>query len=100
MFASTSTSIAWLILLVSVAGWIVYAIFNVRGSRSEIGAEQKLAANRKEYYDDEALEGPRLERVQVLGLLFLVIITISLPLYWVSNADNCSLMFLIFLIDL
>ena len=56
MFASTSTSIAWLILLVSVAGWIVYAISNVRGSRSEIGAEQKLAANRKEYYDDEALE--------------------------------------------
>jgi mono/diheme cytochrome c family protein len=88
MFASTSTSIAWLILLVSVAGWIVYAIFNVRGSRSEIGAEQKLAANRKEYYDDEALEGPRLERVQVLGLLFLVIITISLPLYWVLEPSR------------
>jgi len=88
MFASTSTSIAWLILLVSVAGWIVYAIFNVRGSRSEIGAEQKLAANRKEYYDDEALEGPRLERVQVLGLLFLVIITISLPLYWVMEPSR------------
>ena len=69
MFASTSTSIAWLILLVSVAGWIVYAIFNVRGSRSEIGAEQKLAANRKEYYDDEALEGPRLDIQQPVSIL-------------------------------
>lgn len=83
MFAATSTSIAWVILLVAVGGWIVYAIFNVRGSRSEIGSEQTLAANRKPYYDDEVLEGPRLERVQVLGLVFLVIITISLPLYWV-----------------
>ena len=83
MIASTSTSIAWIILLVSVGGWSLYAWFNVRGGRSEVGAEQKLAANRKPYYDDEVLEGPRLERVQVLGLIFLVIITISLPLYWI-----------------
>ena len=83
MFASTSKSIAWLILLASLGGWVLYAIFNVRKGREEIGAEQTLAANRKEYYDDETLEGSRLERVQVLGLLFLAIITIALPLYWI-----------------
>jgi len=83
MFAATSKSIALIILLIVVVGWAVYAYFNVRESRAEVGAEQKLAANRKPYYDDEILEGPRLERVQLLGLLFLVIITISLPLYWV-----------------
>jgi len=83
MFAATSTSIAWVILLISLAGWAFYAFSNIRSSRAEVGSEQKLAANRKEYYDDEVLEGPRLERVQVLGLFFLVIITLALPLYWV-----------------
>ncbi len=83
MIAATSKSIAWLILLASLGGWVLYAIFNVRKGREEIGAEQTLAANRKEYYDDETLEGSRLERVQVLGLLFLAIITIALPLYWI-----------------
>jgi mono/diheme cytochrome c family protein len=85
MVAATSTSIAWIILLLSVGGWIVYALFNIRKGRAEAGSEQKLAANRRPYYDDEELEGPRLERVQVLGLVFLVIITIALPLYWVME---------------
>lgn len=88
MLASTSTNIAWLILVTSIVGWILYGIFNVRKGRSEIGAEQKLAANRRPYYDDEDLEGPRLERVQLIGLLFLVIITISLPLYWILEPNR------------
>ena len=65
MIASTSTSIAWVILLVSLVGWILYAIFNVRAGRTEVGSEIELAANRKPYYDDEVLEGSRLERVPV-----------------------------------
>lgn len=83
MLAIASTTIAWIILVLSVIGWATYAFFNVRAGRAEIGSEQKLAANRKPYYDDEELEGKRLERVQLLGLVFLVILTISLPLYWV-----------------
>ena len=83
MIAAMSTSIAWIILLVSIAGWIVYAIANARDSRAEVGSEIELAANRKEYYDDEVLEGPRLERMQLLGLAFLAIITVAFPLYWV-----------------
>jgi hypothetical protein len=83
MIASTSTSIAWVILLISLVGWIVYAIFNVRSGRAEVGSEIMLAANRKEYYDDEVLEGRRLERVQFIGILFLSVITVVLPLYWV-----------------
>ncbi len=83
MVASTSASIAWVILLASLAGWVLYAIFNVRAGRAEVGSEQSLAANRKPYYDDEVLEGRRLERVQLLGLVFLAILTVALPLYWV-----------------
>lgn len=88
MFAATSKSIGLLILLASIGGWVLYGIFNIRKGRAEIGAEQTLAANRKEYYDDETLEGPRLERVQVLGLVFLAIITIALPLYWVLEPNR------------
>lgn len=83
MLATTSTSIAWIILLVSLLGWVLYAFFNVRGARRGVGSELKLAANRKPYYDDEQLEGPRLERVQLIGLLFLAVITVALPLYWI-----------------
>ncbi len=83
MIASTSTSIAWVILLISLVGWIIYAIFNVRAGRAEVGSEIHLAANRKPYYDDEVLEGRRLERVQFIGILFLSVITVALPLYWV-----------------
>lgn len=88
MIAATSTSIAWIILLLAIGGWILYGIFNIRKGRDEIGSEQYLAANRKPYYDDEELEGPRLERVQLLGLVFLVIITISLPLYWILEPNR------------
>lgn len=88
MIAATSKSIGMLIFLASVGGWVLYGIFNIRKGRAEIGAEQTLAANRKEYYDDETLEGPRLERVQVLGLLFLAIITVALPLYWVLEPNR------------
>jgi mono/diheme cytochrome c family protein len=93
MIAVATTTIGQLILLVSVIGWLGYAVFNMRQGRREAGSEIELAANRKEYYSDEELEGPRLERAQLLGVLFLVVITISLPLYWVlepgrqSNAD-------------
>jgi mono/diheme cytochrome c family protein len=83
MLASTSTSIAMILVVLSFGGWALYAIFNVRTGRKEVGAEQSLAANRKPYYDDEILEGPRLERVQIIGLVFLVILTVSLPLYWI-----------------
>ena len=88
MIAAVSTNIAWIILILSVAGWAVYGWFNIRAGRKEAGSEQKLAANRKPYYDDEDLEGPRLERVQFLGLVFLVILTISLPLYWILEPNR------------
>jgi mono/diheme cytochrome c family protein len=88
MLAISTNSVAALIVLLMVSGWAVYAYFNIRASRDEIGSEIELAANRKEYYDDETLEGPRLERVQFIGLLFLVVITISLPLYWILEPNR------------
>ena len=83
MIASIYTSIAWILFLTIGIGWLIYGLGNLRKGREEAGAEIELAANRKEYYSDEELEGKKLERTQLLGIAFLVIITIGLPLYWV-----------------
>jgi mono/diheme cytochrome c family protein len=84
----TTTTIGVIGLLVIVGGWIVYGLFNVVSGRREVGAEIELAPNRKPYYDDETLEGPRLERVQLLGVILLGIIVVALPLYWVLEPDR------------
>ena len=83
MFAAVTTDIAWFVLITAIGGWIVYGLFNIRKSRAEIGSEIELAANRKPYYDDEILEGKKIERTQLIGILFLAVITLALPLYWI-----------------
>ena len=88
MIAIATTSIAWFLVLVLFIGWLVYAVFNARAARKELGSEIVLAANRKPYYDDEELEGRRLELVQFIGVLLLVVIVIGLPLYWVFEPSR------------
>ena len=88
MLALATTTFAWLIFLVLVIGYILYAIANVRSGHKEVGSEVELAANRKPYYDDEVLEGPKLERSQVLAVLFLAVIAISLSLYWLFEPQR------------
>jgi mono/diheme cytochrome c family protein len=93
IIASTTMSIAWILFVVLVGGWIIYAIQNVRAGRDEVGSEVELAANRKPYYDDEVLESSKLERTQLLAVLFLAVIAISLPLYWMfepQRAENAQ----------
>src|SRR5829696_6370779 len=83
MLAVATTAIAGVIFVIIVVGWVVYFFANRRAARPELGSEIELAPNRKPYYDDETLEGPRLERVQLIGVLLLVVLVIGLPLYWV-----------------
>lgn len=88
MIALTSTSIAWLLFAVILGGWVVYAFLNLRQAHDELGSEIEMAANRKPYYDDEELEGPRLTRVLGIGVILLVIIVVALPLYWVLEPQR------------
>jgi mono/diheme cytochrome c family protein len=88
LVALTTTTIGVIGLVIVVAGWIIYGIFNVVAGRKSVGAEMELAPNRKPYYDDEELEGPRLERVQLWGVVLLVIIVVALPLYWVFEPSR------------
>ena len=88
LFALTTTTIGIIGFLIIAGAWIVYGLFNIVAGRREVGSEITLAPNRKEYYDDETLEGPRLERVQLLGVIMLGIIVIALPLYWVFEPSR------------
>lgn len=90
MFATSTTTIAWIITIVVALGWGIYAWLNIRSSRAEIGSEIELAANRKPYLDDEELEGKRLELVQVLGVLLLMVIVVGLPLYWMFEPSRMA----------
>jgi mono/diheme cytochrome c family protein len=88
MVALTTTSIAWLVFAIIVVGFVVYLLLNSRSVRKEVGSEIELAANRKPYYDDEILEGRRLELLQLLGVLLLIVIVIALPAYWILEPDR------------
>ena len=90
MLASTSLNVAYFILLVMVAGYVFYYYANKNSARRELGSEIELAANRKVYFDDEILEGRRLERVQFVGLLFLLVSVVGLPLVQTAAAHPVS----------
>jgi len=83
MIALNTTAVAWVIFAVVLVGWITYYFLNNAAARKELGSEVEMAPNRKPYYDDEVLEGRRLERMQLLGVLLLVTMVIGLPVYWI-----------------
>ena len=83
--ADAPRAAAYVIAAVLVLGWLVYLWGNVRAGKAEVGSEIELAANRKPYYDDEVLEGNRLERMQKFGLAMLLIVALGLPLYWLAE---------------
>ncbi|MFV0308815.1 MAG: c-type cytochrome [Desertimonas sp.] len=83
MIALTTTTLAWIVGVVILLGWLLYALLNIGSARPELGSEVELAANRKPYYDDEILEGRRLTMVQFFAVVLLAVIVIALPLYWI-----------------
>lgn len=87
MFAASDVprTIAYVVAAIVLAGWLLYVVTNIRKGRAEAGSEIELAPNRKPYYDDDVLEGKRLERVQLLGLAMLLISAVGLPLYWLAE---------------
>jgi len=88
--ASTVRSVGTVIAVLVTIGFVWYVIANVRTGREEIGSEIELAPNRKPYFDDEALEGPRLTRVLSTGLVLLAVVAVGLPLYWLNEPGRQS----------
>lgn len=83
--ASTVKAVGVVIAVITGIGFVAYAIINVRAGRAEVSSEIELAPNRKPYYDDEALEGPRLTRALGTGFVLMAIVAIGLPLYWLNE---------------
>jgi len=86
LFAATTVqTIGLVIALLAVLVVIVYAAFNVRAGREEVGAELELAANLKPYYGDDELETKKLDRALTAGLAGLVLVGVGLPAYWLAE---------------
>ena len=83
--ASTVKSIGAVIAVITGIGFVWYVAANIRAGRDEVAAEIELAPNRKPYYDDEGLEGPRLTRALSTGLVLLGVVAVGLPLYWLNE---------------
>ena len=83
--ASTVQSVGLVIALALVVGFVVYALFNIKAGREEVGSEIELAANLKPYLDDDELETTKLDRTLTFGLLTLAIVGIGLPAYWLAE---------------
>jgi len=83
--ATTVKAIGVVIAVVTGIAVVGYVLVNLRQGRPEVGSEIELAPNRKPYYDDEALEGPRLNRALASGLVLIAITAVGLPLYWLNE---------------
>ena len=86
--ASTVKSVGAVIAVLTVIGFVWYLVANIRAGRREVASEIELAPNRKPYYDDEGLEGPRLTSALRWALLLLGVSAIGLPLYWLAEPSR------------
>jgi mono/diheme cytochrome c family protein len=81
-------NIAIIIAVVLSIAWLVYLIGNLRRAKAEVGSEIELAPNRRTYYDDEQLEGPRLNKVLLWGLALVAVNAVAIPLYWLNEPSR------------
>ncbi|MPY94492.1 MAG: c-type cytochrome [Acidimicrobiia bacterium] len=85
LLASIQRNVGLVMAPLLIIAFALYVIFNLRRARPETGTEIELAPNRKPYYGDEDLEGPRLDRFLTYALGLLGIVAIGLPLYWLAE---------------
>jgi len=79
-----------LIAIFMVVGMAVYAFVTsrLREPNEPVGSEIELAPNRRPYFDDDALEGPRLERALGWALLLLVVSAVGPLVYWLNEPSR------------
>ena len=76
--------VAAIVVLVLLLGWVIYLISTARRTYVP-GAELEVAPNRKTYYDDDGLEGPRLTRYLWWAFAMLAVLAVGLPGYWLRE---------------
>lgn len=80
----TQRRIALIVVLVLTLGWVLYLISTARRTY-EPGSELEVSPNRKPYYADDQLEGPRLTRFLWWAFACLAILAVGLPAYWLRE---------------
>jgi mono/diheme cytochrome c family protein len=87
MFAAGTVQqgVAVVIVFIVLVGFVIWLAANIRKAKPEIGSEVELAANRRPYFNDEDMEGKRLDRVLGWALISLTIIAVGLPAYWLAE---------------
>jgi mono/diheme cytochrome c family protein len=88
--ASAVERAGWLIGAATIVATIVYFVvtFRHRDPDEDRAKEAELAPNRKPYFDDEAMEGRRLERALGWALVLLVIASIGPLVYWLNEPSR------------
>lgn len=82
MSLRTSLIVLNAVAFVVIAGIIVWRVFSVRRNT------EPSPANQAEFLPDEDLEGRRLERVLGWSLIFVMIVAVSLPVYFLAEPNR------------
>jgi mono/diheme cytochrome c family protein len=85
---TTQQRLGFAVVVVVLVGWAGYLLLHLGRTGGEVGSEIELAPNRRPYLDDDAMEGPRLNRVLGWSLVLIGITAIGLPLYWVKEPSR------------
>ena len=83
---SIAQKLGTIIAIFLVVGWVIFILAHTKRGTYRAGDEVALAPNRKQYYDDDTLEGAKLERALTMALVLLIVIAIGLPLYWLNES--------------
>ena len=83
--ASTQRTVGLVLAVIVMVGIVVYLLFNFRIAKREVGSEIELAANRRQYADDNELETRILDKALGWSLVTLAGIALVLPLYWLME---------------
>lgn len=85
--ASTAQRIGVALAVAMAVAWLLYVFVTARHRDPEapVGSEIQLAPNRRPYFDDEALEGPRLDRFLQWALLLMIISAVGPLVYWLNE---------------
>ena len=87
--ATIQQKLGFATVVILTLGWAAYLLSHLkRRETPPPGAEMELAPNRRPYFDDEGLEGHRLDRVLLGGLVLMVITAVGLPLYWAREPSR------------
>ncbi len=85
---TTQQRLGLAVVVVILVGWGGYLLLHLGRTGGGAGSEMELAPNRRPYLDDEALEGPRLDRVLGWSLILSALVAVGLPLYWLTEPSR------------